>query len=75
MHRIASPLALFAVIAALLAAGPVAGVLGHVLQGGTSDVLAHLAATVLAESAATTLVLGTLVTVGAMLRGRARRGW
>lgn len=69
MQRPASALALFAFFAALLVAGPVAGVLGHALRGGASDVLAHLAGTVLPESALTTVVLGTLVTVGAMLLG------
>jgi iron(III) transport system permease protein len=65
----AEPLVITALVAALLVAFPVIGVLAHLASGGTADVLRHLAATVLAEAVLTSLVLGALVTVGAMLVG------
>lgn len=70
MHRpTASPLAIGATLVALLVAGPVLGVLGHVLQSGSVDVLSHLARTVLAESATFTFILGAMVTLGSVLAG------
>ena len=70
MHsRAVSPLAIGAIFVALLVAGPVLGVLGHVLRAGSAYVLAHLARTVLLESAVTTFTIGALVTLGAVLAG------
>lgn len=64
-----SPLATGSLLVALMVLGPVAGVLSHLLQGGTGDSLVHLARTTLGESLATTLVLGFEVTLGAVLVG------
>lgn len=70
MHRLPTPsLAAGSMVVALLVAGPVLGVLGHVAHASSFDVLSHLARTVLAESAATTIALGSLVTLFAVLAG------
>jgi iron(III) transport system permease protein len=64
-----SPLVAGALLVALLVVGPVGGVLANLLRTGTGDTLAHLAGTMLAESIATTLVLGVEVTIGTVLVG------
>jgi iron(III) transport system permease protein len=65
----AQPLVLTALLAALLITLPVAGVLAHLGSGASLQVWRHLADTVLFEATATSLALGALVTLGAMLVG------
>jgi len=65
----AEPLALAALAAAVLVIFPVLGVLAHIASAGTADVMRHLAGTVLAEAILTSLALGALVTLGAILVG------
>lgn len=66
---LAQPLVLGALAVALLVLFPVAGVLGHLLTATSSEVLRHLLQTVLLEAALTSLGLGLLVTIGAILVG------
>jgi len=72
MHRCrgaVQPLMLAALIVATAVALPVFGVALHLGQGGTAEVWRHLLQTVLIEAAVTSLALGALVSVGAMLVG------
>jgi iron(III) transport system permease protein len=69
VRRRLPPLALGAFIVALLVAGPVVGVLGHLFTTSTAGVLGHLLRTVLAEAVWTTALLGLQITVGAVLVG------
>ena len=65
----ASPLVLIALCVALLVGMPVASVIAHVFDGGTSAVWAHLAATVLPEYLASTLWLCLGVAAGTLTIG------
>jgi iron(III) transport system permease protein len=65
----AQPLALTALVVAAAVALPVLGIALHLGKGGTGEVWRHLLQTVLLEAAATSLALGALVTLGAMLVG------
>ena len=65
----AQPLVLTAMAVALLMLFPVLGVLAHLVTGQSAEVLRHLLNTVLLEATLTSLGLGLLVTLGAMLVG------
>jgi iron(III) transport system permease protein len=69
LPRGVEPLVLTALVVAALVVFPVVGVLGHLGDGSTLEVLRHLARTVLAEAVLTSLALGALVTLGAILVG------
>ena len=63
------PLVITALVVAVLVLFPVFGVLAHLVTGSTTDVLRHLLDTVLVEAVLTSLGLGLLVTIGAILVG------